>query len=217
MTPNPPVPAGTAPGDRASSGASSFPPAVGLRAATDRANDEERGCSGAQGDSWGQNTSAGPTPRGASCVSYLFSQALALALPASAVAQTRGKSRTSTTCDCSPLIPILRPAETTSSPRRQLASCVASRSRSSTSCVDVSAFESVSIRRRRAQTYAELGEIDLAVADLEFLLSVPSPVTVHTLRSRQTWADIRDRPAFPRVVGATRGGLETRHTCGEVP
>ena len=66
--------------------------------------------------------------------------------------------------------------------------------------VDLSAFESVSIRRRRAQTYAELGDVEAAVADLEFLLSVPSLVTYYTLRDRQAWALIRDRPAFQALL-----------------
>lgn len=66
--------------------------------------------------------------------------------------------------------------------------------------VDVSALESVSIRRRRAQTYAELGDVDQAVEDLEFLLSVPSLVTYYTLRDRLTWAPIRDVPAFQSLL-----------------
>ncbi len=76
--------------------------------------------------------------------------------------------------------------------------------------VDVSAFESVTIRRRRAQTWAELGEVEKAVADLEYLLSVPSPVTVHTLRSRLTWKIVRDHPAFQALLrkhGGHGGGL----------
>lgn len=66
--------------------------------------------------------------------------------------------------------------------------------------VDVSALESVSIRRRRAQTYAELGDVDKAVEDLEFLLSVPSLVTYYTLRDRLTWAPVRDLPAFQAML-----------------
>ncbi len=66
--------------------------------------------------------------------------------------------------------------------------------------VDLDAFQSVFIRRRRAQAYAELGEIELLVADLEYLLSVPSPVTVHTLASRLTWSGVRDHPAFQALL-----------------
>ncbi|HSG09242.1 MAG TPA: hypothetical protein VLA36_12855 [Longimicrobiales bacterium] len=66
--------------------------------------------------------------------------------------------------------------------------------------VDLSALESVSIRRRRAQTYAELGDVDKAVEDLEFLLTIPSLVTYYTLRDRLTWAPIRDLPAFQALL-----------------
>jgi hypothetical protein len=70
--------------------------------------------------------------------------------------------------------------------------------------VDLSAFESVFIRRRRAQTYAELGYVRYAVADLEYLLSVPSPVTVHTLASRLTWSGIREHPRFRALLEENR-------------
>lgn len=66
--------------------------------------------------------------------------------------------------------------------------------------VDLSAFESVSIRRRRAQTYAELGDVEEAVEDLQFLLSVPSLVTYYTLRDRLAWALIRDHPIFQALL-----------------
>ncbi len=66
--------------------------------------------------------------------------------------------------------------------------------------VDLDAFQSVFIRRRRAQAYAELGEIELLLVDLEYLLSVPSSVTVHTLASRLTWSGVRDDPAFQALL-----------------
>ncbi|MFT5433513.1 MAG: tetratricopeptide (TPR) repeat protein [Myxococcota bacterium] len=66
--------------------------------------------------------------------------------------------------------------------------------------VNVTAFESVSILRRRAQTFAEMGEVESAVADLEALLQAPSPVTVHTIRSRVTWEPIRNHPAFQELL-----------------
>ncbi len=74
--------------------------------------------------------------------------------------------------------------------------------------VDVSAFESVSIRRRRAQTYAELGDVEKAVEDLEFLLTVPSPVTVHTLETRLTWEPIRETQAFQALLARHRKGAD---------
>jgi tetratricopeptide (TPR) repeat protein len=66
--------------------------------------------------------------------------------------------------------------------------------------VDLSAFESVSIRRRRAQTYAELADVERAVDDLDLLLTVPSLVTYYTLRDRLSWAPIRDRPEFQALL-----------------
>ncbi len=66
--------------------------------------------------------------------------------------------------------------------------------------VQLTAFESVSVLRRRAQTYAELGDVDEAVADLEALLAIPSLVTVHTIRDRVTWEPIRDTPAFQAML-----------------
>jgi tetratricopeptide (TPR) repeat protein len=70
--------------------------------------------------------------------------------------------------------------------------------------VDLSAFQSVFLRRRRAQTYAELGAMSLLIQDLEYLLSVPSSVTVHTLASRLTWSDVRDDPAFQALLSRYR-------------
>jgi len=72
--------------------------------------------------------------------------------------------------------------------------------------LNVTAFESVSILRRRAQAYAELGEVELAVADLEALLGVPSPVTAHTIRSRVTWEPIRGHPAFQALLSKHPAG-----------
>ncbi len=66
--------------------------------------------------------------------------------------------------------------------------------------VNVTAFESGSILRRRAQTFVELGEVENAVADLEALLNFPSPVTAHTIRSRVTWEPIREHPAFQALL-----------------
>jgi tetratricopeptide (TPR) repeat protein len=56
------------------------------------------------------------------------------------------------------------------------------------------------VRRRWAQTYAELGDVEHAVEHLEYLLSAPTLVTVHTLESRMTWAPIREEPAFQALL-----------------
>jgi tetratricopeptide (TPR) repeat protein len=52
------------------------------------------------------------------------------------------------------------------------------------------------MRRRWAQAYAELGDVERAIEHLEYLLSIPSLTTVHTLEARVTWEPIRDHPAF---------------------
>jgi tetratricopeptide (TPR) repeat protein len=56
------------------------------------------------------------------------------------------------------------------------------------------------VRRRWAQAYAELGDVDRAVEQLEYLLTNPSLVTVHTLETRLTWEPIRDEPAFRALL-----------------
>ncbi|MCA9737266.1 MAG: hypothetical protein R3E98_01265 [Gemmatimonadota bacterium] len=62
--------------------------------------------------------------------------------------------------------------------------------------IEVTDLERIQVIRRRAQAWAELGEVDRAVADLAYLLSVPSEVTRASLRTRLTWAPIRDDPRF---------------------
>ena len=70
--------------------------------------------------------------------------------------------------------------------------------------VDLDAFQSVFLRRRRAQTYAELGAMPLLIEDLEYLLSVPSMVTAHTLATRLTWSGVRDHPDFQALLARYR-------------
>jgi tetratricopeptide (TPR) repeat protein len=60
------------------------------------------------------------------------------------------------------------------------------------------------VRRRWAQAYAELGDAEKAVEQLEYLLSVPSLITVHTLESRMAWEPIRDDPAFQALLDRYR-------------
>jgi tetratricopeptide (TPR) repeat protein len=60
------------------------------------------------------------------------------------------------------------------------------------------------VRRRWAQAYAELGDVEEAVRHLEYLLSVPSLVTVHTLESRITWEPIWDHPSFQALLDRHR-------------
>jgi hypothetical protein len=60
------------------------------------------------------------------------------------------------------------------------------------------------VRRRWAQAYAELGDVEEAVEHLEYLLSVPSLITVNTLETRLTWEPIRDHPAFRQLLDRHR-------------
>ena len=56
-------------------------------------------------------------------------------------------------------------------------------------------------RFARAVAHAALGDADSAVAELRYLLSVPSEVTTATLRDRLIWAPIRDHPSFQALLG----------------
>lgn len=60
------------------------------------------------------------------------------------------------------------------------------------------------VRRRWAQTYAELGDVENTVAQIEPLLEVPSLVTIHTLETRLTWDGVRDDPAFRAMLDRHR-------------
>jgi tetratricopeptide (TPR) repeat protein len=57
-----------------------------------------------------------------------------------------------------------------------------------------------SVRRRWAQAYAELGEVEKAVEQLDYLLSIPSLITVQSLENRLAWEPIRDHPAFRALL-----------------
>ncbi|MBT8396324.1 MAG: hypothetical protein HKO65_06250 [Gemmatimonadetes bacterium] len=60
------------------------------------------------------------------------------------------------------------------------------------------------VRRRWAQAYVELGDVEKAVEHLEILLSTPSLVSVHSLESRLSWAPVRDEPAFQELLDRYR-------------
>ncbi|UCG89143.1 MAG: hypothetical protein JSW71_11635 [Gemmatimonadota bacterium] len=68
----------------------------------------------------------------------------------------------------------------------------------------VSAGALPGVRRRWAQAYAELGDVEGAVEHLEYLLSVPGLVTVHTLEARVTWDPIRAHQAFQELLNRHR-------------
>lgn len=54
---------------------------------------------------------------------------------------------------------------------------------------------------QRAAVYAALGDVEAAVQELRYLLSVPSDVTVASLRDRLVWDPIRDDPGFQALLG----------------
>ena len=56
-------------------------------------------------------------------------------------------------------------------------------------------------RHRRAAAYAASGDAEAAVEELRHLLSVPSEVTLATLRDRLVWDPIRDDPSFQALLG----------------
>jgi tetratricopeptide (TPR) repeat protein len=70
--------------------------------------------------------------------------------------------------------------------------------------MEVGAGASPGVRRRWAQAYAELGDVDAAVEHLEALLGMPSLVSVHSLETRYTWEGIRDEPAFQAMLDRHR-------------
>jgi tetratricopeptide (TPR) repeat protein len=56
--------------------------------------------------------------------------------------------------------------------------------------------------RDLAAIYAAVGEPDLAVEQLEFLLSRPGRLSAPYLKVDPTWSPLRDHPDFRRLVGA---------------
>jgi tetratricopeptide (TPR) repeat protein len=66
--------------------------------------------------------------------------------------------------------------------------------------IAVSAAGLPTAQRRWAQAYAELGDAEGAVAQLEPLLEANSLISVNTLRTRAAWMLIRDDPAFQALL-----------------
>jgi hypothetical protein len=60
------------------------------------------------------------------------------------------------------------------------------------------------VRRRWAQAYVELGDLDAALEHIEYLLSIPTLMTVNTLETRITWEPIRGHPAFQAMLDRHR-------------
>ena len=53
---------------------------------------------------------------------------------------------------------------------------------------------------RLAQTYVLVGEHDAAIEQLEYLLSIPSGLTVPLLKIVPWWAPLRDHPRFQKLI-----------------
>jgi serine/threonine-protein kinase len=55
-----------------------------------------------------------------------------------------------------------------------------------------------------AQIYVMVGEFDLAIDQLEFLLSIPGELSVPLLRIEPAWEPLRDHPRFRNLVESTK-------------
>jgi tetratricopeptide (TPR) repeat protein len=60
------------------------------------------------------------------------------------------------------------------------------------------------VQRRWAQAFAELGDVEGAVAQLEGLLESSTLVTVNSLTTRYTWEPVRNDPAFQAMLDSHR-------------
>jgi hypothetical protein len=48
-----------------------------------------------------------------------------------------------------------------------------------------------------------VGEFDLAIDQIEFLLSRPAPLSIPLLRLDPDWAPLREHPRFKKLLGTT--------------
>lgn len=70
--------------------------------------------------------------------------------------------------------------------------------------MEVSDAQRPAVQRRWAQAYAELGDVEGAVAQLEPLLATSTLVTVESLSTRYTWEPVREHPAFQEMLARHR-------------
>ncbi len=70
--------------------------------------------------------------------------------------------------------------------------------------MDVAAGALPGVQRRWAQAYAELGDVEEAIAQLEPLIESSTLVTVNSLLTRYTWEPIRSHPAFQAMLARHR-------------
>jgi tetratricopeptide (TPR) repeat protein len=54
-----------------------------------------------------------------------------------------------------------------------------------------------------AQIYVMVGEFDLAIDQIEFLLSIPGRLSIPLLRLEPAWAPLREHPRFKKLLGTT--------------
>ena len=70
--------------------------------------------------------------------------------------------------------------------------------------MDVPPEQRPAVQRRWAQAYAELGDVEAAVGQLEPLLESSTLVTVESLSTRYTWEPIRHHPEFQEMLNRHR-------------
>ena len=56
------------------------------------------------------------------------------------------------------------------------------------------------IRIRYAALLARLGEVDAAMNEIEFLLSIPGDLSIEDLKLEPHWEPLYDRPRFQRLI-----------------
>jgi serine/threonine-protein kinase len=54
-----------------------------------------------------------------------------------------------------------------------------------------------------ARIYVTVGEFDLAINQIEFLLSIPGGLSIPLLRLEPVWAPLREHPRFKKLLGTT--------------
>jgi tetratricopeptide (TPR) repeat protein len=55
-----------------------------------------------------------------------------------------------------------------------------------------------------ARIYVMVGEYDLAMEQIEYLLSIPGDLTKHSLRLHPAWAPLRDYPRFKKLLESSK-------------
>jgi TolB-like protein len=71
--------------------------------------------------------------------------------------------------------------------------------------VSKDALGGVNMIESLAEVYATVGDQDAAIERLQYLLSVPSNVSVHALRGDPVFAPLRSNPRFQKLVSSARG------------